>query len=221
MCRLTFLYSSARLTVGTDTEEGLESCFAVSYYSRLRLISNLLLLLNKSSRPRVVSILNGTYEKKMIEEDLGLEKHWGITAVVNHTTVCTSLAFDYLAANDSQKHISFIHDTPGFVRTDTMRTSWPSKKDGLAWWAFVSVMQIVSGWIIKYFGMAAKESGERHAYELTSDKFGPGSWRVSHLNDIVPDNKVLVEYRESGWGEKIWEFTLGVWEKALANGVES
>jgi hypothetical protein len=68
--------------------------------------------------------------------------------------------------------------------------------------------------------MAAKESGERHAYELTSDKFVPGSWRVGRLNDVVPDSGVLVQYREAGWGERIWEFTRGVWEKAEAKRVD-
>lgn len=82
------------------------------------------------------------------------------------------------------------------------------------------VMQVVSGWIIRNFGMAVKESGERHAYELTSDKFVPGSWRVNHLNKVVPDNDVLVQYRENGWGEKIWEFTNRVWDEALAKGAK-
>ncbi|KAF2788842.1 hypothetical protein K505DRAFT_366120 [Melanomma pulvis-pyrius CBS 109.77] len=129
-------------------------------------------------------------------------------------------AFDYVVANDSQNHVTFIHATPGFVHTDTPRTAYPSKADGLAWWALVSVLQAVSGWIIRYFGMAAKESGERHAYKLTSDKFIPGSWRVSHLNEVIPDNDVLVQYRESGWDEKIWEFTNRVWNKALVRGAK-
>jgi hypothetical protein len=202
-----------------DTEEGLESCFAVSYYSRLRLISNLMSLLHRSSQPRILSILNGTKEKKIDEDDIGLEKRWGIPAVVNHTTLCTSLAFDYLSANDAQERITFLHATPGFVSTDTPRTAHPSKADGLAWWALISFVQIVSGWIINYFGMAASESGERHAYELTSDKFVQGSWRVNHLNDLVPYNAILVQYRESGWGDKVWEFTNRVWEKALAKGI--
>ncbi|KAH7408177.1 hypothetical protein DE146DRAFT_733349 [Phaeosphaeria sp. MPI-PUGE-AT-0046c] len=200
------------------TSEGLESCFAVSYYSRLRLISNLLPLLHKSSQPRVLSILNGTKEKKINTEDIGLEKSWGIAAVVNHTTMCTSLAFDYLASNNAQKNITFLHVTPGFVSTDTARTTYPSKEKGLVQWAITSLFQIISGWIIKYFGMAAKESGERHAYELTSDSYGPGSWRVNRLNEVVPDKQVLVDYRESGWGSKIWDFTVGVWEQALAKG---
>jgi NAD(P)-dependent dehydrogenase (short-subunit alcohol dehydrogenase family) len=207
---------SAPLTRSTDTDEGLEACFAVSYYSRLRLISNLLPLLQRSSHPRVLSILNGTKEKKINEEDIGLEKNWGIVAVVNHTTLCTSLAFNYLAANNSERHITFLHATPGFVHTDTPRTTYPSKADGIVWWVFVSTLQVVSSWIIRYFGMALKESGERHAYNLTSDKFIPGSWRVSHLNEVVPDNDVLVQYQESGWDDKIWEFTNRVWDKALA-----
>lgn len=131
MSRSTCILFDESLTVDADTEEDLESCFTVSYYCRLRLISNLLPLLNKSSKPRVVSILNRTKEKNLIEENIELDKRWTITAVVNHTTVCTSLAFDYLATNDSQKHITFIHGTPGFVSTDTMRTSWPSMKDSV------------------------------------------------------------------------------------------
>ncbi|CAI6341283.1 unnamed protein product [Periconia digitata] len=203
------------------TEEGLESCFAVSYYSRLRLISNLLPLLHKSPTPRILSILNGTKEKKINEADIGLKKHWGIAAVVNHTTMCTSLAFDHLASTASHNHLTFLHVTPGLVSTDTPRTGRPSKSNGLFWWALISTFQIVSGWIITCFGMSAKESGERHAYELTNDNFVAGSWRVNRLNEIVPDNQVLIDYREGGWGDKIWEFTVGVWEKALTKDVQS
>jgi hypothetical protein len=79
-------------------------------------------------------------------------------------------------------------------------------------------MQIVSGWIIRYFGMAAKESGERNAFHLTSDTFGPGSWRMNRLSEIVPDNNVLKKYQNRGWAEKSWEHTLRVWDKALAAG---
>jgi hypothetical protein len=177
----------------------------LSEHSHLRFISNLMSLLHRSSQPRILSILNGTKEKKIDEDDIGLEERWGIPAVVNHATLCTSLAFDYLSANDAQKRITFLNATPGFVSTDTPRTAHPSKVAGLAWWALISFVQIVLGWIIKYFGMAAREYGERHAYELTSDKFVLGSWRVNHLNDVVPDNAILVQYRESGWGDKVWE----------------
>ena len=214
----------ARLTFPTDTDEGLELCFALSYYSRLRLLTNLLPLLHRSSNPRVLSVLNGTKEKRIDESDLGLDRNWGIVAVVNHTTMCTSLAFDYLAAHDSNNNngggggaqksrLTLIHATPGLVNTGTPRKTYPSIKDGYAWWAFISVMQIVSGWIIVFFGMALAESGERHAFHLTSGDFAPGSWRTDRLNNVVADNDALAYYKDRGWTEKNWDFTQRVWER--------
>jgi NAD(P)-dependent dehydrogenase (short-subunit alcohol dehydrogenase family) len=204
------------LTNRLDTEEGLETCFAVSYYSRLRLVWNLLPLLNRSENPRVLSILNGTKEKRIDESDIGLEKQWGIVAVVNHTTLLTSLAFDYLAEHDDKKHITCIHATPGFVHIDTARTAFPSKQNGWWHWALVSTLQIVSGWIIHFFGLPAELPGQRHAYHLTSDNFRPGLWRVDRHSDVVPDNDVLREYLQKGRTEKAWEHTQRAWDKPLA-----
>lgn len=178
-------------------------------------------LLHRAPHPRVLSILNGTYEKKINEDDIGLEKKWGITQVVAHTTLLTSLAFDDLPANDGKEHLTFIHGTPGFVNTGVPRSVRPTTKDGYLWWAFISFMQIVSGWIIRKFGMAGKESGERYPFLLTTDTIGTGSWRTTRHSDVYPDNKALKEYEERGWREKIWDFTLGVWVKALATGATS
>ncbi|CAJ2511130.1 Uu.00g067550.m01.CDS01 [Anthostomella pinea] len=144
----------------TYTSEHLEASFAVSYYSRLRLVFNLLPLLRNSCDPRVLSISHGTQEKRINEEDLGLGKKWSISGLVNHTTICTSLSFDYLAADGMTKSITFLHATPGFVNTGKPRTTYPSRKDGAMWWAFPSVMQVVSGWIIRFFGFSLEESGE-------------------------------------------------------------
>ncbi|KAK6073208.1 short-chain dehydrogenase reductase [Seiridium cupressi] len=70
------------------TDEGLEVCFAVSYWSRARLTANLLPLLGQSPNARVLPMLNGTKEKRINEQDIGLKK-WGIVPVVDHTTICT------------------------------------------------------------------------------------------------------------------------------------
>jgi hypothetical protein len=53
---------------------------------------------------------------------------------------------------------------------------------------------------------------------MTSDTFGPGTWRVDPESEVVPVdvNGVVEKYVEQGWGEKIWEQTVGVFEKALA-----
>jgi NAD(P)-dependent dehydrogenase (short-subunit alcohol dehydrogenase family) len=199
-----------------DTSEGLETCFAVSYYSRARLVSNLLPLLYRSSRPRVLSILNGTKEKPINEQDLGLEKTWGLLPVVNHTTLFTSLAFDYLAAHDDQRHITFVHATPGLVKTGSpMQT--PKREHGWLRWILVSIVKFLSSYIVGYSGTALEESGERHTFVLTSDSFQPGSWRVDKLSNVLPDNEALVSYQQRGWADKIWEYTQGVWDKALVS----
>ena len=167
----------------------------------------------------MLSILNGTKEAKINERDINLDKSWSMVAIVKHSTLLTSLAFDYLSSNDGNT-ITFIHSTPGFVKTDTPRTVYPSKKNGLFWWALLSILQIVSGWVIHLFGMPAKESGERHAFMLTDEAYGtPGSWKTNMLSEVVPDNEVLKRYREDGWMERIWEFTNRVWDKALGTGV--
>lgn len=82
---------------------------------------------------------------------------------------------------------------------------------------FLSLVQIVSGWIIRYFGMNIKESGERHAFHLTSDSFEPGSWKVDRHSNVIPDNNVLRDYHSRGWAGKAWDFTLAIWDKALAS----
>ncbi|KAM7198340.1 hypothetical protein V8F33_005131 [Rhypophila sp. PSN 637] len=200
------------------TVESLEASFAVSYYSRLRLVSNLLPLLCRSPNPRVLSILNGTKEKWIREDDIGLQNSWSIIYLVNHSTLLTSLAFDHLAATaPGARGITLIHATPGFVNTGTPRTRYPSRqKDGWLKWLLVTIFQNVSGWIIVYFGMPLKEAGERQAYYLTSDKYTPGSWRTNEHNDLQPDNMALEDYKQRGWAEKVWEHTQLTWDRALA-----
>ncbi|KAK7973194.1 hypothetical protein PG996_007422 [Apiospora saccharicola] len=201
--------------VYTD-EEGLEVNFTVSYYSRARILARLLPLLHQSPQPRVLSILNGTKEKRINEGDIGLKEKWSIVSLVNHTTICTSLAFDYLSAAESPRQTVFIHATPGLVHTGVPRTRRPSRqKLGFFWWALTSAFQVVSGWIIVYFGRSLPDAAERHAYLLTTDSIGPGSWRTTRDNDVLPDNEALHYYHERSFGETIWNHTVRVCEAAL------
>ncbi|KAI2601730.1 hypothetical protein GGR54DRAFT_71303 [Hypoxylon sp. NC1633] len=196
------------------TREGLEACFTVSYTSRIRLIFNLLPLLNRSARPRVLSVLNGGKETHIAEEDLGLEKNWSILGVVNHTTLLTSLAFDGIAAENSK--LTLIHNAPGLVESDNPRRRQPLVGVPFLRRIYIKVIRFIFR-IRRYFtGMSPQEAGERQTYHLTSDKYGPGSLRVSKASDIVPSNDALAYYQERGWFSKIWEFTLATWDKALA-----
>ncbi|KAK7946911.1 uncharacterized protein PG986_011232 [Apiospora aurea] len=204
-------------------EEGLDVHFVVSYYARARLLSNLLPLLHQSPQPRVLSILNGTKEKRINEQEIGLQKNWGIVSLVSHSTICTSLAFDYLSAAETPApHTVLIHATPGLVHTRVQRTRRPSiKKVGILWWALTSAFQIVSGWIIVCFGRSLEEAGERHAFLLTTDTIGPGSWRTNRNIDVVPDNEALRYYHERGFAETVWNHTVQVWETALGRSSSS
>ena len=175
--------------------------------------------MQKSSRPHVLSILDGTKEAPIDEQDIGLNKKWTITGLIKQSGLFTSLVFNHLSANDTQKHIVFLHTTPGFVNTKTPRREehLPSKKDGVLWWAFLSVMQVVSGWIIRFFGMKLEESSERNAYHLTNDDmYKPGSWQLFRDSDINEDNKVVQGYQAREWADKIWDHTQNVWDMALA-----
>lgn len=204
------------LTGRIDTKEGLETCFTISYYSRMRLICNLLPLLRQSPRPRVLSVLNGGKEKSMYDEDIGLEQHWATRAVIDHATTMTSLAFEHLAENDQR--ITFLHAFPGLVRTDIFARLTAPASSGVAWRVVLASIRGLFAILILFFGMSAEDSGERQAFHLTSDIYSPGAWRIDSLSDQVYASGVLEQYRERGWPEKVWEHNVRIFDKALAIG---
>ncbi|MCJ1248159.1 hypothetical protein MMC30_005376 [Trapelia coarctata] len=201
------------------TKEGLETCFAVSYYSRMRLTWNLLPLLRQSPRPRVLSVLSGGREKRMRDEDIGLEQHWAPRAVINHTTTMTSLALEHLAEND--KRITFLHAFPGLVRTDIFARLTAPESSGVRWRLLLAIIRGLVAVVVLLFGVSAEDSGERQAFHLTSDRYSPGAWRIGSSSDQVSAPGVLEQYRERGWPEKVWEHTMRVFDKALAIGSDS
>ncbi|KAI3331806.1 hypothetical protein HD806DRAFT_478368 [Xylariaceae sp. AK1471] len=216
--RVDYLYMSMGglpLAGAQYTSEGLETCFAISYFSRMRLLFNLLPLLNQSPRPRVLSVLNGGMEKRVVENDMGLEKSWTVGNLVNHTTLFTSLTFDGVAAQNPE--LTLIHNAPGLVESDNLRRIRLPADAPFMRRVWVSVAKFLIS-VIRYFiGMPPKEAGERQTYHLTSDTYGPGSFRVNKSSEIVPSNDALMTYRESGWINKIWEFTVAAWDKALTS----
>jgi hypothetical protein len=66
-----------------DTKEGIELSFALSYYNCIRIVNNLLPLLQRSSHPRILSVLNSGRKKALIEDDLELERSWAPRAMIN------------------------------------------------------------------------------------------------------------------------------------------
>ncbi|PVH78301.1 hypothetical protein DL98DRAFT_573219 [Cadophora sp. DSE1049] len=203
------------------TKEGLETCFAISYYSRLRLLSNLLPLLRRSPNPRILNVLSGGREKAILETDIGLEKpeNWSSRAIINHTTTMTSLAFYYLAEKDENREIVFIHSFPGLVRTQIFarQTRTGSEGSGWLWRVMLPILRVMFAVLMVVLGVDVEESGESMAFVLTSERFGRGGVRlVSEKCEVSEEGGVLRGYLESGWRERVWEFTEGVFERVIA-----
>ena len=204
------------LTRGVDTREGIPMIFAISYYCRVRLLSNLLPLLCRSQRPRVLSVLNGGRERPMIDEDIDLEHHFSWRGSMNHCTTMTTLALEHLAENDKQ--ITFFHAFPGLVSTDIFARLTATESAGMIWRLLLVMIRGLAAMAMLLFGMSTEASGERQAFLLTSDSYRPGVWRINPSSDRVSAPGVLQRYREDKWQEKIWEHTVCKFDKALAMG---
>jgi len=214
-CMWIFSLTISLLTARIDTKEGVETSFALSYYSRLRLTENLLPLLRQSPRPRVLSVLNGGKEKVMLEDDLGLEQHWSSGNLMGHTATMTSLAFQYLAEGESNKRIAFLHAASGLVNTDIYSRLTAPESSGIVWRMALPLLKGLLSVLWFCLAISPEESGERQAFNLTSDDFGPGALRIDQSNQLISTKGVLEEYIERGWQEKVWEHTVRAFEKAL------
>ena len=206
-------------TVATDTKEGLETCFVVSYYARIRFVCNLLPLLRQSPQPRVLSVLNGGNEKAIHEKDIGLDKEWSPFSVINHSTTMTTLAFEHLA--EENRRIAFLHSAPGLVKTDIFARLTPPESSGLLWRVTLASIRGLAAIMMLCVGMEVEECGERQAFHLTTDRYGPGMWRIDPSSEPVSAPGVLKQYREGSWSERIWEYTMSVFDATLAKGSDS
>ncbi|KAM0136208.1 hypothetical protein ACHAO1_004685 [Botrytis cinerea] len=221
--RVDFLYMSQGcipLNVPQYTKEGLEITFALSYYTRMRLLTNLLPLLRSSSRPRVLSVLNAGQELKMQDEDIGLlnPENFGPRVAINHTTTMMTLALEYLSQNDANMNITFIHSFPGLVASDNFSRLTAPDSFGLLGKILVPLIGTLFSVIQKIFGISTADCGARQAFLLTSDRLENGkTWRVDDKSEVITSsNDALEYYREKGWREKVFTHTLEVFEKATS-----
>ncbi|KAK4935451.1 hypothetical protein LTR10_023497 [Elasticomyces elasticus] len=215
--KVDYLYMSAGLLPlnGAEyTKEGLEMCMALSYYARMRMIVNLLPLLRQSPQPRVLSVLNGGNEQRMYDNDLDLKQHWSVLAAINHSTTMTSLSFERLAKLEPK--VAFLHNFPGWVRTDIWARITAPDSSGIVWRLTLAAIQAVVATAMFLAGQTSEESGERQAYHLTSDEFGPGAWRIDAASKEVTNPGVLEQYEQEGGPEKVWDHTSRVFDRILA-----
>ncbi|KAK3376966.1 hypothetical protein B0T24DRAFT_677819 [Lasiosphaeria ovina] len=205
------------------TSEALEAAFALSYYSRMRLTSALLPLLQRAPQPRVLCVLNGGHEGALAEDDLALAKPgaWSAGASMAHTTTLSTLALDLLSAKHT--NITFLHAYPGLVRTGIAAAMAAPESAGWLGRTWVAVLRGLIGSFLWLVGTTAETAGERQAYHLTGLPVDGGERQpgravlVDDKSEIVRGTPVLARYRAEGWPERVWEFTVGVFESVVAS----
>ncbi|KAJ5089486.1 hypothetical protein N7532_008170 [Penicillium argentinense] len=144
-----------------ETSEGLDSRMAIQYYSRMRLVVNLLPALSAASvagEPgRVHSALNAGKEGKIFLDNLLLEHHFSLKNCATQGITMTTLAFDQLAL--IHPDVNFIHTSPGVVRTNITK-------------GFGPVVSFISGVFLillaPFLTTPVQESGERNLYAVLS-----------------------------------------------------
>ena len=206
------------------------------YYSRTRFIVNLLPLIQQaSSLRRVVTVLAGGKEGPVDTSDIDARKVPLLSARGHAASLIT---FSLEALAKQAPNVSFVHDFPGFVKTDIA-----SKSSGVA----MSVLSVVSAALAPFFSISAEECGERHLFLSTSAKYPPGSTSEgaeeaasgvpladqievargtdgkvgsgvysigSDVESVGPDvEALLAKLRNEGIADKIWEHTEGEFKR--------
>ena len=185
------------------------------YYSRMRFIFKLLPILSKASSPRVVSILAAGREAKIVTSDLELSspENYSLINATNHTATLTTLAMDELSKEYPK--ITFIHKYPGIVKTKLLGKIFD---DWTGVWKLLGILaQYVLLPVMGLFQNSVEEAGERGLYIATSEKYnGGGFYRLESNDDSADQIPQLDKYREDGMPKKVWEHTIGVFDRALS-----
>lgn len=221
-----------------ETSEGLDTPFAVTYYSRLRFTYNLLPLLSNSASPRVVTVLAGGQEGPINLDDLELVHNYSLANDANHTATMTSLSFDILSAANPK--VSFVHVFPGLVKTPLLKKTFGGFKG--AW----AILGTLGTWIalpiLSLFSLSVEEAGERGLFVATSARYGApaaeskgveapagvsaarsevgpdgelGFYRLDWDGETAKDSKELDKLRKDGKAQFVWDRTLEVYTRIL------
>jgi hypothetical protein len=182
----------------------------------MRFISNLLPLLSKSSSPRVVSILAAGREADIITSDLELSSpdNYSLVNATNHTATLTTLAMDELSKENPK--VTFVHKYPGIVKTGLLGKMFEDWKG--AWKILGVLAQHVLLPVMGLFQVSAEEAGERGLYIATTEKYnGGGFYRLDWNDENAKAVPQLDKYRAEGMPKKVWEHTVGVFDRVLSS----
>lgn len=171
-------------TAFVETREHLHYFTALTYYSRIRFVVNLLPLIQSApALRRVVTVFAGGKEGPIVTDDF---PGWKLSASAGrgHFASMLTLSFEVLAKRVPE--VSFVHDYPGFVKTDLARGT-----KGV-------VMAVVKGLfevIGPFLNIPNGEVGERQTFFATSARFPP---TYGDANDVLPAEQVGIAVGTDG-----------------------
>ncbi|KAF5680710.1 hypothetical protein FDENT_8329 [Fusarium denticulatum] len=216
--------SQGTLRIDLDTDEGLPLVTGLTIYSRNRLAINLLPLLKKAPYlRRVISVMAGTHEGKLFSDDIAA-RNIPFTSIHNSRGhMCSALTLSLEALAHQAPEVSFIHNFPGSVDTNLIRSGDGFMMQVMKHWFKVS-MTVRRQWLPK------EECGERHAWLCLTGRYldkegsengvkeeeaaigidgnkGSGVYSVdwdgeSASGEVV---KLLDGFKEEGLVEKVWK----------------
>ncbi|KUJ22669.1 uncharacterized protein LY89DRAFT_636878 [Mollisia scopiformis] len=153
-----------------DTPEGMDTDSALQFYSRQRLIMNLLPLLERSSSPRVISVFAPGFEGPIDKDDLECRKHFDNIKACRAASTMTDLMFEELAKE--RPTVSFIHSYPGQVGGRLMDHALASAS-GLLWLPAQISRYTVLPVYTHLMCITPEEAGQRTLFLGTSTRFPP------------------------------------------------
>ncbi|KAF7305308.1 hypothetical protein HMN09_00782400 [Mycena chlorophos] len=206
--KINFLcISSGNMTLlgRKDTEEGIDYRMAVQYYSRWKIIHDLVPLLRAAAGGgEVATVLNVLDPARGIAiadtEDFGLKKPGNFTPLkaLQVLPTYTSLTMEEFGLRNP--NVSFIHIAPGFVNTNnfnsnhwSMRLAAPIIRPAI--WAFASSPEVCAEYML-YAMLNAKKGFSRVGEK--ADDMGLKSFPY-------PDEKPRKELREKVWAHTVKE----------------
>jgi hypothetical protein len=199
------------------------------YYVRMRAIQNLLPLLRASPSARVVSVLAGGMEGKMLEDDLDLRKagNYSIINAAVHSATMGTLTLGRFAAENPG--ISFVHSYPGSVATTTLSKGSIGVVGFLMRWLVTPTVNLLvamsteeAGSRALFYGTSARYAAPAHdsaAVPLVQglEKATPrenGLFLMNTKSESWGDERLLADFESRGVGDKVWTWTEEVFSKA-------
>jgi hypothetical protein len=158
----------------TETTEGIETARALQFYSRQRLIMNLLPLLKQSVSPRVLSIFAAGDEGAIDLDDIDVKKPAQFPAAKALSSSVTMSALTLEEHAKANPTVSFVFEHPGIVRTgilDGVFTSAP----GALWYALQVPRYTIVPLFMAAVGQSPEEAGDKSLFLATSARYPPAN----------------------------------------------